>query len=111
MSSSARSSIVAAHPAATSPSRVPAGLWGALFGRAPLVVTAHGQDVENARERALVRAATRLTVRRASAVVAVSQWLRARLEEAVPEAREKTAVIDCGVDLERFAPADPIAPP
>ena len=88
---------------------VPAGLWGALFGRAPLVVTAHGQDVENARKRALVRAATRLTVRRASAVVAVSQWLRARLEEAVPEAREKTAVIDCGVDLERFAPADPIA--
>ncbi len=85
---------------------VPAGLLAALETRAPLVVTAHGQDVENARLHAAVRAATRLTARRADAVVAVSNWLRRRLEEAVPEARGKTHVIDCGVDLERFAPRD-----
>ncbi len=81
---------------------VPAGLWGTLFGRAPLVVTAHGQDVANIGAIPGVRAATRLVARRASAIVAVSVYLRALLEERVPEARGKTEVIDCGVDLERF---------
>ncbi len=85
---------------------VPSGFIAAFETRAPLVVTAHGQDVENARTNAPVRAATRMVARRAHAVVAVSGWLRRRLEDAVPEARGKTEVIDCGVDLERFAPRD-----
>ncbi len=87
---------------------VPAGLLAAIGGRAPLVVTAHGQDVENARRSSAVRAATRLTVKRATAVVAVSRWLLDRLTEAVPDARAKSSVIDCGVDLERFTPRDVI---
>jgi glycosyltransferase involved in cell wall biosynthesis len=85
---------------------VPAGLLAALAGRAPLVVTAHGQDVENARRNRATRAATRFTVRRAASVVAVSDWLRRRLVDVVPEAAAKSSVIDCGVDLERFAPRD-----
>jgi glycosyltransferase involved in cell wall biosynthesis len=85
---------------------VPAGLLAVLAGRAPAVVTAHGQDVENALGSAVVRSLTRLTVRRAAGVVAVSDWLRARLERAVPEARGRVDVIDCGVDLARFAPAE-----
>ncbi len=85
---------------------LPAGLLAAVGGRAPLVVTAHGQDVENARRSSVVRAATRLTVRRAHAVVAVSAWLLDRLVEVVPEALPKSTVIDCGVDLDRFAPRD-----
>jgi glycosyltransferase involved in cell wall biosynthesis len=84
---------------------VPAGLAAALASRAPLVVTAHGQDVANA-SRPGIRAATRHVVRRAAAVVAVSDWLRARLEHAAPQARGKTEVVDCGVDLDRFAPRD-----
>lgn len=84
---------------------VPAGLLGALAGRAPLVVTAHGQDVANA-EREPLRRATRWTVGRAARVIAVSSWLRDRLVAAVPEAAGKTDVIDCGVDLDRFAPRD-----
>jgi glycosyltransferase involved in cell wall biosynthesis len=87
---------------------VPAGLLAVLAGRAPAVVTAHGQDVENALGSAAVRALTRLTVRRAAGVVAVSDWLRERLERAAPEARGRTEVIDCGVDLGRFAPADAV---
>jgi len=83
----------------------PAGLAAALASRAPLVVTAHGQDVANA-SRPGIRAATRYVVGRAAAVVAVSEWLRARLESAAPGARGKTEVVDCGVDLERFAPRD-----
>jgi glycosyltransferase involved in cell wall biosynthesis len=85
---------------------VPAGLLAVLAGRAPTVVTAHGQDVENALTSRIVRAATRLTVRRAAGVIAVSEWLRDRLESAVPEACGRVEVIDCGVDLERFAPDD-----
>ena len=85
---------------------VPAGLLGVLAGRAPAVVTAHGQDVENAYTSRVVRAATRLTVRRAHAVIAVSSWLRARLQQVVPDAAGKTEVIDCGVDLTRFALRD-----
>lgn len=85
---------------------VPAGLAAALAGRAPLVVTAHGQDVENIGALPGVRAATRFVVGRASAVIAVSRWLADRLASRIPEARTKTEVIDCGVDLERFAPQD-----
>ena len=85
---------------------VPAGLAAALATRAPLVVTAHGQDVANIGSTPGVRAATRHVVRRASSVIAVSRWLRDRLELAVPSARGKTKVVDCGVDLERFAPRD-----
>jgi hypothetical protein len=59
---------------------VPTGLSAALLARAPLVVTAHGQDVANAVELAPVRLATRLVVRRAATVIAVSGWLRDRLE-------------------------------
>jgi len=88
---------------------VPAGLLAVLAGRAPAVVTAHGQDVENALGSAAVRRLTRLTVGHAAGVVAVSGWLRERLERAVPAARGRVEVIDCGVDLDRFAPADPEA--
>ena len=88
---------------------VPAGLAAALATRAPLVVTAHGQDVANVGSKPGVRAATRHVVRRAATVIAVSSWLRARLEAALPDAREKTEVIDCGVDLERFAPREAAA--
>jgi glycosyltransferase involved in cell wall biosynthesis len=83
---------------------VPAGLLAALAGRAPLVVTAHGQDVENAYAHRAVREATRVTVQRAHAVIAVSAWLRDRLVRVVPAAAGKTEVIDCGVDLARFTP-------
>jgi glycosyltransferase involved in cell wall biosynthesis len=87
---------------------VPAGLLAALAGRAPTVVTAHGQDVENALASAAVRALTRWAIRRAFGVVAVSDWLRERLERAVPEARGRTEVVDCGVDLARFEAGDPV---
>ena len=83
---------------------VPAGLLAVLGGGAPVVLTAHGQDVANAERSRVVRAATRLAVRRAAGVVAVSDWLRRRLEAVVPEAAGQVEVIDCGVDLERFAP-------
>ncbi len=85
---------------------VPAGLLATLAGRAPVVLTAHGQDVENALARSTVRRATALAVSRAHSVIAVSAWLRDRLLDAVPAAAGKVEVIDCGVDLERFAPAD-----
>jgi glycosyltransferase involved in cell wall biosynthesis len=85
---------------------VPAGLAAALASRAPLVVTAHGQDVANIGAVPGATAATRYVVRRASTVIAVSRWLRRELENAVSEAAGKTEVIDCGVDLERFSPRD-----
>ena len=85
---------------------VPAGLAAALASRAPLVVTAHGQDVRNVGAIPGVRSATRYVVRRAATVVAVSDWLRLQLESAVPEAVGKTEVVDCGVDLDRFVVRD-----
>jgi glycosyltransferase involved in cell wall biosynthesis len=90
---------------------VPAGLIAALSSRAPLVVTAHGQDVRNVGAVRGVAAATLHVVRRAVAVIAVSDYLRRELESKLPEARGKTEVIDCGVDLDRFMvlPARPVA--
>jgi glycosyltransferase involved in cell wall biosynthesis len=81
---------------------VPAGLLAGLASRAPLVLTAHGRDVRNVGAVPGIRSLTRLTVRRAKAVIAVSDYLRRELEAKVPEARGKTEVIDSGVDLERF---------
>ena len=83
---------------------VPAGFVAALASRAPLVVTAHGQDVGNIGSIPGVRTATKYVVRRAAAIIAVSGWLKQQLVSAIPEAAAKTDVIDCGVDLERFAP-------
>jgi len=80
---------------------VPAGLIASRV-EAPLVVTAHGRDVRNVGAIAGVAALTRRVVKRASAVVAVSDYLRRELEAKVHEARGKTHVIDMGVDTERF---------
>jgi glycosyltransferase involved in cell wall biosynthesis len=84
---------------------VPTGLVAVLAGDAPLVVTAHGRDVRNVGSIRGIRAATRFVVKRAAAVVAVSEYLRSELEAKVPEARGKTDVVNSGVDLERFAPS------
>jgi glycosyltransferase involved in cell wall biosynthesis len=91
---------------------VPTGLIGALAGRAPLVVTAHGRDVRNVGWLPGIGAATRFVARRAAAIIAVSDYLRRELESKVPDARGKTEVVDSGVDLERFTvqPA-PTGPP
>jgi glycosyltransferase involved in cell wall biosynthesis len=90
----------------------PTGLIGAVAGGAPLVVTAHGRDVRNVGWMPGIGAATRLVVRRAASIIAVSDYLRRELEAKVPEARGKIDVVDSGVDLERFtvqpAPAGPI---
>jgi glycosyltransferase involved in cell wall biosynthesis len=84
---------------------VPTGLGAALAaGDIPLVVTAHGQDVRNVGRVPGIRAATRFVIRRSAGVIAVSDWLRQELEAKIPEARGRTEVVDCGVDLERFAP-------
>jgi glycosyltransferase involved in cell wall biosynthesis len=85
---------------------VPTGFTAAVATRAPLVVTAHGRDVRNIGAYPGIGAATRLVVRRASAVIAVSDYLRRELELKIPEAQGKTHVVDCGVDLELFAPAE-----
>jgi D-inositol-3-phosphate glycosyltransferase len=82
---------------------VPTGLIGAVAGRAPLVVTAHGRDVRNIGAIPGIAAATSLVVRRASTVVCVSEYLRRELETKLPEARGKTEVVSSGVDLEQFA--------
>jgi glycosyltransferase involved in cell wall biosynthesis len=85
---------------------VPAGFLGDLASDAPLVVTAHGQDVRNIGVLRGFRRATARVVSHAAAVVAVSGWLRDRLVAELPAAAGKTHVVDCGVDLERFAPRD-----
>jgi glycosyltransferase involved in cell wall biosynthesis len=87
---------------------VPSGLIASKLD-APLVVTAHGRDVRNVGAIPGVAHLTRSVVRRASTVIAVSDYLRRELEERVPEARGKTEVVDSGVDLERFRPVEPAA--
>jgi len=89
---------------------VPAGALAALaslLARVPLVVTAHGTDVRNIGRVRGIATLTRVTVRRAEKVVAVSDFLRRGLLEHLPLSAEEVAVIDSGVDLERFRGADP----
>ena len=88
---------------------VPAGAVAALasvVARAPLVVTAHGRDVRNVGSLRGVAPVTRLAVRRAVAVVAVSDFLRRELVSRIPELDGRVEVVSSGVDLERFRPRD-----
>ena len=85
---------------------VPSGLIASRVD-APLVVTAHGRDVRNVGAIPGVASLTRRVVARASSVIAVSNYLRRELEAKIPHARGKTEVVDSGVDLERFSPAEP----
>jgi glycosyltransferase involved in cell wall biosynthesis len=87
---------------------VPAGLFATEVD-APLVVTAHGRDVRNIGAIPGIAALTKRVVRRASTVVAVSDYLRRELEDKLPEARGKVEVVDSGVDVERFRDAAPAA--
>jgi glycosyltransferase involved in cell wall biosynthesis len=77
-----------------------AGAAAAAAARVPLVVMAHGTDVENARRSRALAAATRAVTSRAAAVIANSRWLADRLGPV----RAELAIIDCGVDLAVFAP-------
>jgi glycosyltransferase involved in cell wall biosynthesis len=86
---------------------VPTGLLAGWASRAPLVVTAHGRDVRNVGSIPGIRTATRRVARRATTLIAVSEYLRDELEQRVPEARGKTEVANCGVDLRLFARSDP----
>ncbi len=85
---------------------VPSGLIASKLD-APLVVTAHGRDVRNIGSIPGVAHLTRSVVRRASTVIAVSDYLRRELEERIPEAEGKVEVVDSGVDLQRFAEVEP----
>jgi len=87
---------------------VPAGLFAAEVD-APLVVTAHGRDVRNVGAVPGIARLTRRVVRRASTVIAVSDYLRRELEERLPEARGKTEVVNSGVDLDMFTAVEPAA--
>lgn len=87
----------------------PTGAIAAAAARAAgcgLVVTAHGRDVRNVGAIPGVRDATRLALRRAGAIVCVSEHLRRELLGKLPELADRIEVIDCGVDLTRFRGAD-----
>ncbi len=82
---------------------VPTGLIAWVCSRlsgAPFVVTAHGNDVANAERNVALRVLTRFVLRRAAAVIAVSDHLAGRL----PEGAAGVEVINCGVDTGRFVP-------
>jgi glycosyltransferase involved in cell wall biosynthesis len=87
---------------------VPAGLFASEVD-APLVVTAHGQDVANIGRVPGIAWLTRRVVRRASTVVCVSDYLRGRIEARIPGAVGKTDVLDSGVDVEQFTSVVPAA--
>ncbi len=88
---------------------LPAGAVAAVasvVSGAPLVLTAHGRDVRNIGALRGAGTPTRLALRRAAAVVAVSDFLRRELVEKVPGVAGRVEVVSSGVDLERFRPRD-----
>jgi glycosyltransferase involved in cell wall biosynthesis len=82
-----------------------AGAAAAAAARVPLVVMAHGTDVENARRSRALAAATRAVTSRCAALIVNSRWLAERLGPV----RAPVEIVNCGVDLEIFAPR-PAAP-
>ena len=83
----------------------PTGLSGALAARAaraPLVVTAHGQDVANLTEYPFVRPPARRVVKRRGGRDRRLRVAARPARRVDSRGRAKTEVVDCGVDLERF---------
>ena len=80
-------------------------LLAARAARAPLVVTAHGQDVANLTEYPFVRPPARRVVKGAAAVIAVSDWLRATARRVDP----RRSAEDGGRQLRRRPGAVPAA--
>ncbi|MFN8120919.1 MAG: glycosyltransferase [Thermoleophilia bacterium] len=72
--------------------------------RVPWVVTAHGGDVANL-ARGPVRRATARSLAGCAGVIAVSEYLAERMREQLG-ALPPVHVVDMGVDLDRFVPAD-----
>jgi len=87
----------------------PAGLAGAaasIAAGAPLVVMAHGADVANLGRVPGVTGLTSLVLGRASGLIVNSAWLGRALDTFIPGSAARAHVIDCGVDLDLFRPAD-----
>ncbi|HYH58513.1 MAG TPA: glycosyltransferase [Thermoleophilaceae bacterium] len=84
----------------------PAAVRAGRAAGAPVVLTAHGTDVGNVERSAFAKRLTRWATRRASRVIAVSDWLRMRLVAELPELADKIDVVDCGVDMELFRARD-----
>ena len=83
---------------------IPGGVIGAAAARSlPLVVSLHGSDVFIAERHAIARQAAKMAFRRASAVTACSEDLRARAVAMGANAR-MSAVIPYGVDSNAFRP-------
>lgn len=70
----------------------------------PWVVTAHGQDVANL-DRPAIRDATQRALSSCSGVIAVSNYLAERMRTYL-DPLPPVEVINMGVDITRFAPAD-----
>ncbi len=83
-----------------------AGLAASVATGVPLVVMAHGADVANLGRVPGVTGLTRLVLARASGLIVNSVWLGRALDEQIPGSAARAQVIDCGVDLDLFRPAD-----
>ncbi len=85
---------------------IPLGYLGTLDPRGtPLVVTCHGSDCTLPFTNPIYRPMTRLTLRKADRVIAVSNFIK-KLAIALGATPEKTDVIYIGVDIEKFRPSD-----
>ncbi len=81
------------------------GGWASKRAKAPLLLTAHGDDVDNAAASGLRDRVAR-ALRSASAIVAVSEHLGLRLRERFDIDASRLHVLDCGVDTSLFKPLD-----
>ena len=76
-----------------------------IFKRAPLIVTYHRGDVLEEPNRNLIYCwLQRLTVKRASHIIAVSQEIKDVLVSQLGADENKVSVISCGVDTDVFKP-------
>ncbi len=83
---------------------IPLGLMGTLNPRGtPLIVTSHGSDCSLPYTNAIYRPFTRRTLRKADAVVAVSEYVK-HLAMGLGALPDKVEVIYLGVNTSKFKP-------
>ena len=77
----------------------------ALLTKTPLVLTAHGGDIRLGK-KAPFKLLTRMTIRLAAKVIAVSEALAEEIKNSFSVPADKVMVASCGVDRKLFYPRD-----
>lgn len=77
-----------------------------LVTKKPLIITAHGSDVQLGLRGGIWHSLVKFTLNKADFIIAVSNDLKNKIENEFLISSDKLSIIDCGVNTDVFCPTD-----